>query len=146
MSNSSRNWTGILAGLAALGGAAWVVKFLIILADDGGDAGGLAAVLYLLGVGFMVVGSAFLAVHLARGRGRLVLAAGLVAAPFVVFLSYALLDGLAKAVVGDSGPGWLEDEAGILVTGLFWLAAGLWGRRSGRREGRGAASLASGAA
>jgi hypothetical protein len=146
MSNSSRNWIRTLAGVAALGGAAWVVKFLVILADDGGDAGGLTAVLYLLGIGLMVVGGAFLAGLVARGRGRLVLVAALVASPFVVFLSYAVLDGLAKAAVGDSGPGWLEDEAGILATGLFWLAAGLWGRRSSRREERGAASLASGAA
>jgi hypothetical protein len=142
MTNSSRNWTGTLAGVAALGGAAWVVKFLVILADDGGDAGGLTAVLYLLGIALMVVGSAFLAGLVARRRGRLVLVAALVASPLVVFLSYAVLDGLAKAVVGDSGPGWLEDEAGILATGVFWMAAGRWARR----EKAAAGSLASGAA
>ena len=66
--------------------------------------------------------------------------------PFLVFLSYAVLDSLAGGVVGEAGPGWLEDEAGILATGVFWLGAGLWGRRSSRGEEQAPASLASGAA
>jgi hypothetical protein len=146
MRNSSHNWIRALAGLAAIGGAAWVVKFLVILADQGGDAGGVTAVLYLLGIALMVVGAAFVAGLAARGRGRLVLVAAIVVSPLLVFLSYAVLDGLAKAAVGDSGPGWLEDEVGILATGVFWLAAGMLGRRSAGDVERGSASLASGAA
>jgi hypothetical protein len=146
MKNSSINWGRALAGLAAAGGAAWIVKFMVILLDDGGDAGGLTAVLYLLGVALMVVGSAFVGRLAARGRGRVVLVPAVALSPLLVFVSYALLDGLAKGVVGDAGPGWLKDEAGILATGVFWLAAGLLGRRGGRREERARASLASGAA
>jgi hypothetical protein len=146
MKNSSLNWGGALAGLAAAGGAAWIVKFGVILVDGGGDAGGVTAVLYLLGIALMVVGSAFVGRLAAGGRGRVVLVAAMALSPLLVFLSYALLDGLAKGVVGDAGPAWLEDEAGILVTGVFWLAAGLLGRRVGRREERAPASLASGAA
>ena len=37
----------------------------------------------------------------------------------------AIIDPLAKAALGDAGPAWFEDEAGILATGLIWLAASL---------------------
>jgi hypothetical protein len=70
----------------------------------------------------------------------------MVLSPLLVFLSYAVPDGLAVGLVGASGPGCPEDEAGILATGVFWLAAGLWARRRSRREGRALAVVASGAA
>lgn len=146
MNNSSHSWVRVAAGLAAVGGAAWTVKFLVILADGGGDAGGLTAVLYVAGVALMFAGSVFVAGLAARGRGLLVLVPAIVLSPLLVFVSYALLEGAAQAVVGDAGPAWLEDEVGVLATGVFWLAAGLWGRRGSRGEERGSASLASGAA
>jgi hypothetical protein len=145
MKNTSHSWV-TAAGLAAVGGAAWIAKFLVIVAASGADAGGVTAVLYLAGVALMLVGSVFVAGLVARGRGLLVLVPAMVLSPFLVFLSYAVLDSLAVGVVGDAGPGWLEDEAGILATGVFWLGAGLWGRRSSRGEEQAPASLASGAA
>ena len=102
--------------------------------------------LYLAGVALMLVGSVFVAGLVARERGLLVLVPAMVLSPLLVFLSYAVLDSLAVGVVGEAGPGWLEDEAGILATGVFWLGAGLWGRRRGRGEEQAPASLASGAA
>ena len=102
--------------------------------------------LYLAGIALMLVGSVFVAGVVARGRGLLVLVPAMVLSPFLVFLSYAVLDSLAVGVVGEAGPGWLEDEAGILATGVFWLGAGLWGRRRSRGEEPAPASLASGAA
>jgi hypothetical protein len=34
----------------------------------------------------------------------------------------AVIDPLAEAAVGDAGPAWFAEEAGILATGLIWLA------------------------
>lgn len=146
MNETGHNWVRACAGLAAAGGAAWVAKFLAIVVDGGGDAGGLTAVLYVLGVALMFGGSVFVGGLATRGRPLLVRVIAVVLSPFLVFLSYAVLDGLATSIVGDAGPGWLEDEAGILATGALWLAAGLWGRRGSRGEERAPAAVASGAA
>ena len=125
----------ILGAVAATGGAAWFIKFLVIAATDGAETGAAdaaAAVLYLLGVALMCVGAACVTLRVARGRGRVAIAAAVVAAPLLGFLSYALVDAIVKPAVGDAGPSWLPDEAGIAVTGLLWLAIGLVSRPPGR--------------
>jgi uncharacterized membrane protein len=37
------------------------------------------------------------------------------------FVSFVILDSLAKPTLGEVGPSYMIDEAGILVTALFWL-------------------------
>ena len=109
---------------AAAGGAAWLVKFAVIAATDGAETlTAVTAVLYVLGVALMAVGAATVTLRATRGRLP-VLAA--IAAPFLFFLSFLVLEAPAKALVGDAGPSWLDDEAGIALTGAFWLAIGLW--------------------
>lgn len=52
-------------------------------------------------------------------------ALALAVAPVAFFASFAVLESVAKAVVGDAGPSWLHDEAGILATAVAWLVVGL---------------------
>jgi hypothetical protein len=105
----------------ALGGAAWVTKVAVLAATDGDDSA-LVGALYLSGVLLMLLGSTWIGVRVA-GRRPLPLAIALAAiSPLLVFVSYALIDPVAKAAAGS---GWFEDEAGILATGLVWLAASL---------------------
>jgi hypothetical protein len=40
-----------------------------------------------------------------------------------IFGSFTVLDGIAEAAVGSSGPAWLAGEAGILATAVVWLVA-----------------------
>ena len=40
------------------------------------------------------------------------------------FVSFLVLEGIAKSAFGDAGPSYLSDEIGILVTAIFWLVAG----------------------
>lgn len=109
------------AAAAALGGAAWVTKVAVLAAGDGEDSL-VVGLLYLSGVALMVLGASWVGVRLAAGRPLpLVVVAGVLSS-LLVFVSYALIDPLAKAAAGS---GWFEDEAGILVTGLVWLAASL---------------------
>jgi len=61
-------------------------------------------------------------VRLAGDRPGWVAAVSGVLSSLLVFVSYALVDPIAKAAAGG---GWFEDEAGILATGLLWLAASL---------------------
>lgn len=100
----------------------------MIAATDGAEAGAgsaAAAVLYVLGVALMAVGLAGVAAALAAGRHLLLRVACGIGGLLSFFVSYTVLDGIAKALVGDAGPAWLSDEAGILVTGGMLAAAGL---------------------
>ena len=106
---------------AALGGAAWVTKVAVLAATDGGDSI-VVGFLYLSGVLLMLLGSTWVGVRVAGDRPRALVIALAALSPLLVFVSYALIDPVAKAAVGS---GWFEDEAGILVTGLVWLAASL---------------------
>ena len=134
MTNSIRTF-GLVA---AAGGAAWVTKFLVIAATDGAETGAAdtaTAILYMLAVLLMCIGASCITLRLARGHGKLATVAAFVAAPFLFILSYMLLDAIAKPLVGDAGPNWLDDEAGIVLTGAVWLVLGL-SARSQRAGGR----------
>ena len=121
----------ILGAVAAAGGAAWLLKFAVIVATDGRvDDTGAAAVFFVLGAVLMAVGAATLTLRAARGRGTAIAAALL--APLLWAASFMVLDPLAQGAVGDAGPSWLQDESAIALTGAVWLAVGLVSRR--RRE------------
>jgi hypothetical protein len=113
------------SAVAALGGAAWVTKVAVLAATDGEDSL-VVGLLYLSGALGITLGASWLGVRLA-GRRSLALAVVLGAlGPLLAFVLYdGVLDPLAKAALGGAGPAWFEDEIGILVTGLLWLAASL---------------------
>jgi hypothetical protein len=119
--------------VAAAGGAAWLTKFAVILATDGAEKGAAdtaTAFFYITAVLLMSIGASCITLRLARGRGKLATVAAFVAAPFLFIVSYMVLDAIAKPLVGDAGPSWLGDEAGIALTGAVWLVLGLASRRS----------------
>lgn len=125
MTATSRSTT-ILAALAAAGGAAWLGKLAVITATDGATTDtGAAAVLYVLGVALMAIGSAAVGMRLTAGRHLALRILAVAASPALFFLSFMLLDSIAKTLVGDAGPAWLEDEAGIGLTAAVWLLVGL---------------------
>ena len=124
----------ILSLAAAAGGAAWLAKVAVIATADDSP---LEPVLYLLGVSLLCIGAAGVTLRAARGTATKV--AAVLAAPVLAILSYMLLEAIAKPLVGDAGPSWLQDEAGIALTGAVWLAAGLFALR---RSPPGAASPA----
>lgn len=114
----------ILGFIAAAGGAAWLLKFAVIVATDGRvDDTGAAAVFFVLGAGLMAAGAATLTLRAARGRGTAIVAALL--APVLWAISFMVLDPLAQGAVGDAGPSWLQDESAIALTGAVWLVTGL---------------------
>ena len=117
-------WIHIAALLAVAAGAAWVAKFAVLVATDGEDSA-VASALYLLAVGLVLVGSTWIGTRIAGDRSRPVLALLIVLSPLAAFASYAVIDAVAKSITGDAGPAWLEDEVGILATGLVWIAASL---------------------
>lgn len=123
---NNNRWITITAIAAAAGGIAWLSKLAVIAATDGRVTDtGAAAVFFLLGAVLLAGGAGCVTLRLLRRQSRWTTVAALLSAPIVFFASFALLDSVAKAVVGDAGPAWLEDEVGILATGAVWLAIGL---------------------
>ena len=120
-----RRFVRTTSAVAALGGAAWVTKVAILAATDGEDSL-VVALLYFAGVLGITLGASWIGVRLV-GDGPLPLAVALGAlGPVLAFVAYdAVLDPLAVAVLGGAGPAWFQDEAGILLTGVVWLAASL---------------------
>ena len=113
------------SSVAALGGAAWVTKVAVLTATDGDDSL-VVGLLYICGVVGITLGASWVGVRLAGERPLPVVVLLAALGPLLAFVAYdSVLDPLAKAALGDAGPGWFEDEAGILATGLVWLAASL---------------------
>jgi hypothetical protein len=120
------------AAVLAAGGLAWLAKMAVITATDGAVADGATAagVFYLLGVVLMPAGLAGVAVALTAGRHGAIRGAAAVGGLFSFFVLFVALEGVAKGLVGDAGPSWLQDEAGILVTGAVLMGGGLLAARS----------------
>lgn len=116
------------AAVLAAGGLAWLAKMAVITATDGAVASGAnaAGVFYLLGVALMSTGLAAVAVALTASRPVAVRALAAVGGFLSFFVCFMVLEGIAKAIVGDAGPSWLEDEVGILATGAVLMAGGLF--------------------
>jgi hypothetical protein len=128
-------WIVITSAAAALGGLSWLAKVAIIVATDGRVVDeGPAAFAYLLGAALMLAGSTAIGVRLAGRQSRPVLSLAVALSPLIFVVSFMLLDGLAKPLVGNLGPTYWRDEAGILVTGLAWLGIGIGMLESVRRS------------
>ena len=127
MNTSSKHFR-LSAAVLAAGGFCWVVKFVVIAATDGavsGTADMVTAVLYITAVTLMALGMASLGVALLAGRHVALRAVGAVGGLVAWWLSYVVIDGIAKAIVGDTDPAWLTDEIGIVATGAVLMTVGM---------------------
>ena len=118
-----------IATLALIAGASmWLVKLVVIVITDSGDSGAEDAatgVFFLLGFALLLTGSSAVGLWLTRGRGPVVRIAAALLSSATFLLSMNLLDPLGEALVGDLGPDYAREEAGILLTALLWLALGI---------------------
>jgi hypothetical protein len=127
MNTSSKSFRTSAALLAA-GGLCWVVKFVVIAGTDGALTGApdtVAGVFYLAGVGLMALGLAGLGFSLFSSRHLVlrVLAAG--AGLVTWWVTYMLIETVARSIVGDTDPVWLGEEVGIVSTGAVLMTLGL---------------------
>ena len=103
----------------------WLAKMSVIVATDGRvDSTGAAAVFYLGGVLLMAVGATAVGLWLTRGRATWLRVVAMAVSFVGFFVSFLVLEGIAKSAFGDAGPHYMSDEIGILVTAIFWLLAG----------------------
>jgi hypothetical protein len=114
------------APVALLTGAVfWLAKMSVIVATDGRvDSTGAAAVFYIGGVLLMAIGATAVGLRLTPGRPTWLRVVAMVISFVGFFVSFLVLEGIAKSAFGDAGPTYLSDEIGILVTAIFWLVAG----------------------
>ena len=107
------------------GAVFWLAKMSVIVATDGRvDSTGAAAVFYLGGVLLMAVGATAVGLWLTRGRATWLRVVAMAVSFVGFFVSFLVLEGIAKSAFGDAGPSYMSDEVGILVTAIFWLLAG----------------------
>ena len=128
---------------AALGGALWTVKALIITARDG-SFDPLEGVFFLGGLLATVVAAALVPADLSRRLGTPAARAGAAVAGFLALVAATLaLEAIGKGIADalyDGGNLGIREESGILLAGLGWLAvAALLARRAAARPPRAAA-------
>jgi hypothetical protein len=126
--NTSSKLFRLSAAVLAAGGLCWVVKFVVIAATDGAVSGmpdTAASILYISAVFLMAFGMASLAVAVLSGRHVAVRVLGAGGGLVAWWLSYMVIEGIAKAIVGDTDPAWLGEEIGIVATGAVLMTVGL---------------------
>ncbi len=132
-----RLWIAIAGTALVFGGAAWLLKFWVIVwvivATDGRVvATGAAGTFFDLGLYLLIVGSTGIGVRLMMSQEPSVRVVLAVASPVAFFLSFALFSGIGYAILtvggalaGVSLPGYLLEEAGIFVSAVVWSVIGV---------------------
>jgi len=127
MNTSSKSFR-ISAAILAAGGFCWVLKFIVIASTDGARSGmpeTIMVVLYVGGVALMALGGAALGATLLARHHLLLRVAGALGGLVAWWISYMVIEGIARAIVGDTDPIWLGEEVGILATGALLMTMGL---------------------
>ena len=117
---------GTLAATA--GGAAWTIKSLAIILMNA-HFQPLEGVLYFLGVGGMLVGALGFSAFIARRWSGAARWLAFVVTAGVALVVTALASSFIQSAVADAYTGsnvGIEEEIGILVPGVIWLAIGIF--------------------
>ena len=133
---TNQRFITLAAGAAVAGGLVLLAKLAVLAATDGAESTPVA-VLYLLGVGLLALGTAGIALRLLARRPRALRMLAALISPLLFFTVFLALDGLLVPLLGERVPEWAEAEPGVFATALIWLAAGAWALRSpegGRRR------------
>lgn len=114
-----------IASIAAvLGGLVWLVRIGLVAA---GTADGVAEILFLVGLGLLVVALAAAGYALVATAPVWLRAVVALATPLLVLMVWQLLDQGVKAAWDSDG--WLREEATRLLVAVVALVLGGWGFR-----------------
>ena len=113
-----------------VGGSAWLVKLLLILAAGGGDSFVISAAFVVGIAALFVAGGAALYAVLRRWSVWLAIPGALLGAG-VTFIAINVLDSVLQSIVPASG--WFDEEVGILGAAIVALLLGFWTVRAGSR-------------
>ena len=119
-------WTRVSAMILVGGGIAFLLKLIAIPTTGGDDyESGVVALLFFAGMFGMLVGSTTLGSRFAERRPLAVYVLALALSPIVTWFVFILLDGGLKPI-GEAGPDWYVDEAGITAIAVLMIGLGLW--------------------
>jgi hypothetical protein len=113
---------------AGLGGLLWTVKALVITANDG-SFDPLESVFFIGGLLSLVAAAVLIGLDVTRRLAGIRRAGAVIGAAVAVVAASLVLEGLGKNAVAALASGsnlGLEQEGGILVCGLAWLALAAW--------------------
>jgi len=120
---------------AGLGGALWTVKATGLMATAG-DIGIAEPIAYLAGIAALLAACVLLAVDLARPLKGVARAAATALGAVALLAATVAIEAAGNGLIGGAYTGGnvaIEDEGGILLVGLAWLAITLLlSRRSSR--------------
>lgn len=112
-----------------VGGAAWLVKLLLILAADGGDNIVISAA-FVVGIASLFVAGGAAVYAILRRRSVWLAIPGTVLGACVTFIAINMLDRALQSIVPASG--WFDEEVGILGAAVVALLLGMAIVRRGR--------------
>lgn len=119
-------WIHIAGFLLVAGGLAWLLKLGVIVATNGRVTDtGAAGMFYLIGVILLLVGSTGLGMKLAARRNSLLRTVAVILSPIVFVASFLVFQAVMIMIVGDWGPTYVREEAGIFVAAVVWLLIGV---------------------
>ena len=126
-------WTRLAAMILIGGGVGWLLKLIAIPTTGGEDyESPVIALFFFVGLLGMLVGSTALGSRLAEGASLPLYLLALLVSPIAAWVVFMLLDGVLKPV-GEAGPVWYRDEAGITAMALLMIVAGVWVSRYERQ-------------
>ena len=124
-----------LAGVAWLvGGAAWLLKLTLILANGGSNTDeGIVGIAFFAGVLALVVAGAASGFTLRRRWGTWAAVIGVPIGAAATLFGINLIDGVLQPIVPASG--WFDEEVGILGAAVIAILIGLALLARGRSRG-----------
>lgn len=124
-----------LAAVAWLvGGAAWLLKLTLILANGGSNTDeGIVGIAFLVGVLALVVAGAASGFTLLRRWGIWAAAIGVPIGAAVTLVGISVIDSVLQPIVPASG--WYDEEVGILGAAVIAILLGLALLARGRSKG-----------
>lgn len=123
---SRTRWTRVSAMILVGGGIAFALKLIVIPTTGGDDyESGVVALLFFAGMFGMLVGSTTLGSRFAQQRPLAVYVLAVALSPILIWFVFMLLDEGLKSI-GEAGPDWYVDEAGITAIAVLMIGLGLW--------------------
>lgn len=116
-------WTAISALCGVAGGASWLAKVLVIIAQQG--SGGFDEPLFGAGLGLLLVATTGVGLGLSRGRPVWARVTAVVLAPAVA-LGLFVLAQIVTEPLGGLVPDYVRAEYGIVLSAVIGVGAGGW--------------------